>query len=379
MARPSMASSPRLAFFIPTLAGGGAERVIITLANAFARADFPVLLILTSRQGPLVDAIGPAVAAVSLDGPSTVRSIPALVRTLRRWQPDVLVSALFGATVAAYGAVAWLSARGAPCPQLCATVHSPLPRNDATGLRATLLARAARVVLRRTDTVVAVSESVAQDLTDVVGRPRSHTDVIHNPVDIDAVETAAAASCPHDWLATDAPVVVAAGRLHPQKDYPTLLRALRRLRNHQPVRCLILGRGPERHSIHKLIRALNLEDAVALPGFVDNPYAFMRHSDAFVLSSRTEPFGIVLVEALACGTPVVATDAGGPREILTTPDTAYGPLVPPGRPAELAEALDDTLTSPPEPTQLRRRARAFDVSTIIPQYQALFARMQPHD
>ena len=365
-----------LAFFIPTLAGGGAERVVVTLANAFADAGQTVDLLLTSRRGPLSDRVSPQVSVVDFGCEQTWRTVPALVQTLRQRQPDVLVSALFGATVAAYGATAWMQAWGERVPSLCTTVHAPLPRTDAQGPRAHLQVRAAHVALRRAETVVTVSQSVAEDLATHVGRARKRIDVIHNPIDIDAVQSGAQAPPPHDWFQDDVPVVVSAGRLHSQKDHQTLLRALARLHERGTVRAILLGEGPERRRLDEQSRELGISSDTAFPGFVENPYAFMARADVFALPSPVEAFGNVVVEALACGTPVVATESsGGPVEILRTDNATYGALVPPHDPAALADALAAAFNQPVDQRRLQRRARDFDVPEAVDRYRALFQRI----
>lgn len=365
-----------LAFFVPTLAGGGAERVVVTLANAFAEAGHSVDLFLTSRRGPQSDLVSPQVSVVDFGCQHTWRAVPALVETLRQRQPDVLVSALFSATVAAYASTAWMQVRSERVPHLCATVHSPLPRTEVRSIRAHLLVRAARVALRRIETVVAVSQSTARDLVRHTGRNRDRIDVIHNPIDIDAVQSGAQAPSPHAWFQENAPVVVSAGRLHPQKDHRTLLHALARVREKDRVRAVILGEGPERKRLEEQSRELGIFPDTAFPGFVENPYAFMERADVFAFPSPAEAFGNVVVEALACGTPVVATESsGGPVEILRTDDATYGSLVPPHDPAALADALAAVLNRPVDRRRLQKRARDFDVSEAVDRYHALFERM----
>ena len=370
------ASPFRLSFFVPTLAGGGAERVVVTLANAFAESGYPVDLLLTSRRGPQLESVSSKVSVVDFGRQHTWLAVPALVQTLRQRQPDVLVSALFGATVAAYGATTWMHVRRECVPPLCATVHSPLSRTETQGPRAYLLDRAAHVALRRIETVVAVSQSVAQDLSQCTGRDRERIDVIHNPIDIDVVQSGAQAPPPHAWFQEDVPVVVSAGRLHPQKDHQTLLGALARLRKRDRVRAIILGEGPERRRLEEQSRKLGISSDTAFPGFVENPYAFMTRADVFALPSTSEAFGNVVVEALACGTPVVATESsGGPVEILRTDDATYGSLVPPHDPAALADTLDKVLDRPVDRSRLQQRARDFDVPEAVNRYRALFERI----
>lgn len=375
-----MSDSLRLAVFIPTLDGGGAERVVLALAGAFAREGATVDLVLTRRTGAFVDQIPPDVRVVDFDRQRTVATLPALVRYLRRAQPDVLVTALRSATVV--GAVAhWLSGSSSA---LCATVHNvPARLAGRAGLWGRALLTLFPRALRRADAVVAVSRAVASSLLTSTGLDPARLHVIHNPIDVDAARAGQDAPPPHPWLAAEGsprvPVLLGAGRLCPQKDFATLLRAAAILRRDRPVRVLIVGEGDARSALEALARELGIDDDVALPGFVDDPFAFMAHADAFALSSAWEPFGNVVVEAMATGTPVVVTAAGGASEIVrdptATPPIDVGPVVPPGDPAALAHALASVIDAPPDASTLQRRAAAFDVPVAVDAYRRLFTAL----
>jgi glycosyltransferase involved in cell wall biosynthesis len=170
-------------------------------------------------------------------------------------------------------------------------------------------------------------------------------------------------------------VFLGVGRLVPQKDFTTLIRAFARLRRVVAAKLLILGEGPERGRLNTVIRDLQLEADVELAGFAPNPFAYMRRAAAVVLSSRYEGFGNVLVEAMACGTPVVSTDCpSGPSEILE--GGRYGPLVAVGDETGLADAMQRVLRHPIDPGELKARAAAFSVDVIADQYHALIAGLQ---
>jgi glycosyltransferase involved in cell wall biosynthesis len=164
----------------------------------------------------------------------------------------------------------------------------------------------------------------------------------------------AAATLPveHPWLAKDAPpVVLGVGRLTEQKDFPTLLCAFTEVAKQRDARLIILGEGQLREALREQARQLGIADKVAFPGFTDNPWAWMRRSAVFVLSSRWEGSPNTLTEALALGTPVVSTDCpSGPRELLSGGDIA--PLVPMGDITALSEAILSTLSNPPEAATL---------------------------
>ena len=366
-----------LAFFLPSLTGGGAERIVTTLANALVERGHHVDLLLASKQGPLESAVDSRVSLLDFGHKHTAYTIPALVRLLRRRQPDVVVTALLHATVAAYGALRWIQYWDQRAPSLCATVHS-LPTvlsANAAGLRARTLMRVARPVLQNIDTIVGVSHTVARDLSHFASLSPSDINVIPNPIDVDAIQTAANAPSPHKWLQEEPPVVVAAGRLSPEKQYPILLRALAHLRRKHPIRALILGEGPERDSLVALRNELHLGSHVSFLGFLENPYPILSRADLLVLSSPAEAFGNVVVESLTCGTPVVAIDdSGGPVEILDNLTANYSPLSS-SSPSALSDAIAAALEAQINTDALQRRARDFDVSIIVDRYVSLLNRI----
>jgi glycosyltransferase involved in cell wall biosynthesis len=204
------------------------------------------------------------------------------------------------------------------------------------------LSTAMRVLYPAADRIVAASTGVTSDLAAVAPRAAGRVRVIHNAGLDASVAERAGETWTHPFLDDEVPIIVACGRLTEQKDYPTLLAAIAALRARRDVRVVVLGDGPLRTYLGLDARLQGVDDIVSFAGYATNPYAAMRRADVFVLSSRSEGFGNVLVEALALGRPIVATDCPhGPREILD--GGRYGRLVPPGNPAALADALDALL------------------------------------
>jgi glycosyltransferase involved in cell wall biosynthesis len=225
----------------------------------------------------------------------------------------------------------------------------------------------------RLDGLVAISHGVAEELETATGIPATQTRVIYNPVTTPDIASKAAAPAEHRWLgeSRSGPVIVAVGRLTGMKGFPTLLRAFAELRRARRARLLILGDGPQRRWLTVLAHRLGIADDVAMPGWSGNPFAAYANADLFALSSRNEGFGNVLVEAMACGCPVVSTDCpSGPREILA--GGRYGPLMPVGDPIALARAMAATLDTPPDPETLKARAQDFSVDRSADAHLALF-------
>lgn len=244
------------------------------------------------------------------------------------------------------------------------------------GLKNRLIPKLARVLYHQADAVVCISQGVADDIMAVtkVASERVHT--IYNPAlpPRAALEAQIGQSLEHPWFRPDAPpVVLAVGRLTTAKDYPTLLRAFDHLRREQPARLLILGDGEQRAELEALIETLSLTELVQMPGFVDNPYAYMARCACFVLSSAWEGFANVLVEALACGAPIVATNCNyGPAEILQA--GKYGLMTPVGDDRSMSAAMQRVLAGDAawDKSGLRERARDFALEPIAQQYLDVF-------
>jgi glycosyltransferase involved in cell wall biosynthesis len=217
------------------------------------------------------------------------------------------------------------------------------------------------------DYVVAVCEGVAKDLVETAAIPNERVRVIYNPIVTPDFEAKARSPLQHSWFGPGKPpVILSAGRLTAQKDFPTLIQAFALVRKGRPVRLLILGEGEERLALEGLVKRLDLDHYVSMPGFVANPYPYMARAGVFALTSRWEGLPGVLIEALYCGAPLVATDCpGGSREILA--NGQYGQLVPVGDIVALAQAMEAALTSrmphpPPESWN------PFMLETVVDQY-----------
>lgn len=226
-------------------------------------------------------------------------------------------------------------------------------------------------LLRRTyplaDGIVAISKEVGDDLAEIAGLERRRVETIYN-----ALLRPAALDLPpadHPWFRDELPVVLGAGRLGKQKDFPTLINAFAKVRARRPCRLMIIGDGEDRDALQRLIDDLDLGGDVLLPGFQANPFAFMKAADLFVLSSTHEGFGNVLVEALAAGCPIVSTACpAGPAEILD--GGHFGRLVPVGDADAMAAAIEATLDTPSSPEQLRARAADFSMDRTAERYLA---------
>ena len=372
-------SLQHLAIFGPSLAGGGAERAMINLAAGFLRRGLQVDLVLARAEGPYLSQVDPGVHLVDLGASRVATSLPALARYLRRRRPQGLIAMMGYAGLIAAGARRLSRAR---CPLAISEQVTPrlfeLHTPPHFRYRARLLPPLMRLCYPWADVVAGVSAGTAADLARIARLPPEGVQVIHNPIITPDLAALKAQPADHPWLAPgQPPVVLAAGRLHQQKDFPTLLHAFARLRRQHRARLLILGEGHDRPLLEDLVAELGLSADVALPGFVANPFALMARGALFVLSSRWEGLPTVLVEALYCGLPVVATDCAGDgaREILD--GGSHGALVPVADPVALADAMAAALTgSGPRPSPAAWQP--YTVERVTARYlQALAAAAPP--
>ena len=220
---------------------------------------------------------------------------------------------------------------------------------------------------------VSVSQGVSDSVTETLGVASEKITTIYNPVVTPYFQSEMAETPNHPWFFDGGPpVVLSVGRLSRQKDFSTLIRAFSLVAARRACRLIVLGEGKERRRLERLVRKLGLEDRVSLPGWADNPLAFMSHASLFVVSSISEGFGRVVVEALACGCPCISTDyPAGPAEILCHGE--LGALVPVGDQVALAEAMHQVLDRPPDGRELRERAEDFTVEIAAGRYEKLLS------
>jgi len=361
----------RIAVFLPSLVGGGAERVMVTLVNAFVRRRFAVDLVLASLEGPYLTSVGSGVRVVDLKAGRVIKALFPLIRYLRRERPVAMLSAMGHANVVAVMA-AKLSRTSTRVVVSERTTVSGAYQN-ATGLSAKLTFRLMRSLYPNADGICSVSKAVALDLAEFVNLPSDKVEVIYNPFNLQLIERKAVADCGHPWLSGEGcPVIIAIGRLNEAKDFHILISAFAKMRRSRAARLLILGEGELRSSLEALASAIGLTpDDVQMPGFVDNPFAYLSRSALFVLSSRREGLPGALIEAMACGTPVVSTDCrSGPDEILE--GGRWGRLVPVGDVDALAKAMTEVLDTPRDQLpDVRARARDFEQERAVDAYLRL--------
>lgn len=395
-----------LAFLIPTGAGSGAQRVMVTLAKEIAARGRRVDLVVGRAEGPFVEGLSDDVRLVPLErsgmiagrwstwraDPSglgalarpfllplstsdMVYRLPALTRYLCENRPDVLMSAKVHTNL-----IALLARRAAGVrTRLVVSERGDYGDKIANSRRWRWrhIAPLMRRLYAHADAIVSVSEDLAKRLPGYTGLDPTRIQVLHNPVVSVSLHHQAQETIDHAWFAPgEPPVIMAAGRLETRKGFQDLITAFAKLSKDQPTeqlprRLVIFGEGKLRIALERQIESLGLSDHVDLPGWQPNLFAYMARAALFVLPSHYEGLPGVLIQALACGCPVVATDCPtGPREILA--DGRYGALTPVGDVNALADAINETLLAPHSKAFLQARGADFSVERAIERYLSLF-------
>jgi glycosyltransferase involved in cell wall biosynthesis len=322
----------KICFVIPTLTSGGAERVAVTVLSALDGTRHQrTLYLFSAADAVYFERLDPRVQVVVARQRSWPARLLELTRFLRQTRPEIVMPFLSYFITATAASLAGGHARvifnqGTPTSGFLDDPDFSWRRP----LRRRVFAAMTRWFYRRATAVVVTSQGVADDLAVRYDVPRDKLIVVHNPVDVDAIGRAASSVVD---APADGPLLAAAGRLAGVKNYPLLLETLAQLAE---AEAWILGDGPDRGALERLAASLGVASRVRFWGFQANPWQFIARADVFVLTSTYEGFGNVIVEAMASGTPVVATRSPGTVEIIE--HERNGLLVDP-TPSELAAAI----------------------------------------
>lgn len=354
---------PRRIAILASFSGqGGVERMLVHLIQGFRDQGYAIDLLLVRASSAALEQLPAEVRRIRLVPGHSLLATVALARWLRRERPPVLLVVKDRAGRAAVMARAL--ARTETRLVLRLGTHLSTALSGRGLLQRWLRLAPVRLLYPAIERIVAVSEGVAEDTARIARCSRGQISVIRNPVITPDLADLAAAPCPHPWLGERAsiPVLIGAGRLQRQKDFPTLLRAFSLVRRQRACRLIILGEGRGRGALQALAQSLGLrlgaDGDLELPGFQSNPYCWLARADLFVLSSAWEGSPNVLTEALALGLPAVATDCpSGPRELLA--DGRFGALVAVGDSEALAAAILKTLAAPLPASILQQAVAAY--------------------
>ena len=367
----------KVLFFISSLEGGGAERVMVDLLRNIDRGRIePTLVLLYPYEdSPYrqylpedIRVIGVTRKTESL--PSKLLQVLSFMKTVYKEKPQVILSMLSHNNIMAILSGLLFGIRVIACEHnTLSEVIKTKEGRRILGVPASLLVK---IFYRFAAKFIAVSEGVRSNLISDFGMRSEKVQTIYNPIDLSRINSLIPDSPEHPFFRDRKPIVIALGRLIPGKGFDILLKAFSRVISEIDARLLILGEGPQRAYLENMIRDLGVTGKVSLAGFQKNPYTFLAHSDIFVLSSQHEGLPMAILEAMACGIPVISTDCrSGPREILQ--NGQCGILVPVNNETALADAITRLLKDREQREEFSKRGKErmkdFTVNEIVRQYE----------
>ncbi|MFP9193674.1 glycosyltransferase [Natrialbaceae archaeon A-CW1-1] len=362
-----------IVIFLPDLRTGGVERIMLNLAKSLNANGEAVSIVVATRRGDFQNQVDDGINVVDLNIPRTpvgiLGAVPYFATYIRKKQPDVIISSKPHANITAICSNI-LSGKKS---KTIVTEHDI--KSDVLSYFGTKKTRItfflASHIYNYSDQIVAVSESVKEDLVDTFNLNSEDVIVIHNPVITDDFHEKRNQATKFPYFNSDEyEVILTVARLDPRKNIPGLINAVSMLEWDKKLKLVIFGEGRERERLEKVIEEDNLEDLVDLPGYTENPYPYMREASVFVLPSLSEGLPTVLIEALGCGCPIVATEcSSGPPEILGNGE--YGELVPTKNDQELANSILKILSNPPDSEKLQKRSEDFSSDEISREYMKL--------
>lgn len=355
-------------FFLTELNGGGAEKVMVAIANYLAKSGVKVVFAIVKSGGPYMDLLSPDVELLELKTNSKLMAVFELARLIRKTSPFCVFSSILGPCIVLV--LANLLA-GSKSKLVLREANTPSVEANKGSVKQKLMRRISRLLYPRADTVIAVSKAVEKDLKEYYGYGLA-CKTIYNPVNVDEILELASQELiiPLPWCGETA-ILISVGRLSKQKDYLTLLHAFHSVVKVKDCKLIILGEGELRSELENTVQELGLQQHVWLPGFVSNPFPYFKKAQVFVLSSQWEGMPNVLIHALAMGLKIVSTDCpSGPREV--TDNGQLGRLVEVGDVEDMASAIIDSLDSGEKFATARSHAyikKNFSSETIFSTYR----------
>lgn len=361
----------KIMFFLYTLSGGGAERTVVNILNHLDEKKYEVILVLgTNKNNDYCDFLSKNIRIKILNSKRLRYSLIRLIKAINEEKPDILFSTLNNNNIILLLAKTLTFKK---VPTIVREANNRTKSGTVTIINKWMTYFFYNYIATK---IIALSQGVKNDLVENFSIEEKKISVIYNPVDIQLIKKLKNENVEELNIKRKERLIIAVGRLVDQKDYPTLLKAFKIIASSKVnVRLIILGKGPLKKELKTYCEKLNIKNNVLFLGFKKNPYKYMKKSDLFVLSSKWEGFGHVIVEAMVTGTPVISTNCNsGPSEILE--DNKYGILVPVEDHVTLSEKIIDLL----ENEELREkyikqgyiRAEKFNVKNIVNEYEKIF-------
>jgi len=360
-----------IAFILPDLKGGGAQKMIVNLANEFAERGYAVDLVLISSEGIYHDLISDKVTLIEFKKSRSILGLKNLIRYMHDKKPDVIISALFHVNLVTIFAKILSGEKGI---KLIISERNNLSKRltDMAWYQEVLIKFLVKRFYPKADHIVGISNGVCDDLKEIINRDDVVSKTIHNPVITPDFESKLTESTDFSYPEDTGLKLVTSGRLERQKDYPTLLKAVYLYKQqYGDVHLVVLGEGSLKEKLVKIVDELELQDNVTFLGFIPNPLPIMVQADIYVQASAWEGFCNVIVEALYCGLKIVSTDcSSGPEEILE--NGKYGVLVPVGNENMMSKAFYKVNWHSAHPSVQKSRAMEFTAQKKADEFESLF-------
>ncbi len=361
-------SISKVSIFISNLGLGGAEKILIDLANEMVKHDIQVDLVLVKAKGKHLASASPKIRIINLNSRHPILAIPKVRRYILATKPSIIMSS----TEMANSVLAIISRITHSDTKVILRISNilSLVYKGTSLLNALFIKTASKYFYRFADRIIAVSKGVREDAFQVTKYHRE-IEVIYNPVITSDFFRLKDERPTHQWLLDEkCKVILAVGRFHSQKDYPTLLKAFTIVRGITDARLIILGDGAKKTEIKKIVKVAGLSNWVDMPGFVNNPLPYFINSDVFVLSSLYEGLSNSLVQAVACQCPVVSTDnTTNASEVVNDGENGY--LVRISDYEDMAEKILQILTGKFKISRLNS-LRKFTMDVAFKNYMKLF-------
>ena len=363
----------KIALFIPSLKGAGAEKIVFNLANFFSQKGYDVDVIVLKKIGQYLDNVNPKVRIINLNSNRALLSLIPLIRYLKKNNPYTLISSLSHLNIISIIAKLIINKIDT---KVILVEHNDLRDNynSKFNFKKKIVKLLMSFTYKKAHKVIAVSNGVLEYILTFINLDKSKVKVIYNPIFDQSIITKMREQADEQWLKSEnTPLILGVGRFTEQKNFELLIRAFAIVRQKIDAKLIIIGEGHLKNNLISLAKSFDLQGHFSFPGFVKNPYKYMANSSLVVLSSNYEGFGNVLVEAMACGTQVISTDCNsGPSEILE--NGLWGTLVPVNDELELAKAIIDSLEKKKYHNVLKR-AKDFSIDLKGKEYiEVIFSK-----